>query len=109
MMLSPAMPGSHWFATLGPSVRAPEEEGLEGMEGDLEERFFRAGRAAVDEDGAEVVVLGCAGLAGLDKRLGKRLGVPVLDGVACALIMASGMARYGVATSKSGRYGPGRR
>ncbi len=25
MMLSPVMPGSHWFATLGPSVRAPEE------------------------------------------------------------------------------------
>lgn len=86
------------------SVRAPEAEGLEG---DLEERFFRAGRAAIDEDGAEVIVLGCAGLAGLDKRLQARLGVPVLDGVVCALIMASGMARYGVATSKAGRYDPG--
>lgn len=88
------------------SVRAPEAEGLEGAEGDLEERFFRAGRAAIDEDGAEVIVLGCAGLAGLDKRLEKRLGVPVLDGVVCALILASGMARYGVATSKAGRYDP---
>jgi allantoin racemase len=86
------------------SVRAPEAEGLEG---DLEERFFRAGRAAIDKDGAEVIVLGCAGLAGLDKRLQARLGVPVLDGVVCALIMASGMARYGVATSKAGRYDPG--
>lgn len=86
------------------SVRAPEAEGLEG---DLEERFFRTGRAAIDEDGAEVIVLGCAGLAGLDKRLQARLGVPVLDGVVCALIMASGMARYGVATSKAGRYDPG--
>ncbi|MBN2265048.1 MAG: Asp/Glu/hydantoin racemase [Candidatus Aminicenantes bacterium] len=86
------------------SVRAPEDEGLEG---DLEERFFRAGRAAIDEDAAEVIVLGCAGLAGLDKRLGERLGVPVLDGVACALILASGMARCGVATSKAGRYNPG--
>jgi allantoin racemase len=77
------------------------------LEGDLEERFFRTGRAAIDEDGAEVIVLGCAGLAGLDKRLQARLGVPVLDGVVCALIMASGMARYGVATSKAGRYDPG--
>jgi allantoin racemase len=91
------------------SVRAPEEEGLEGSEGDLEERFFRAGRAAIDKDGAEVVVLGCAGLAGLDKRLQARLGAPVLDGVMCALIVAAGMARYGVATSKAGRYGSGRR
>jgi allantoin racemase len=88
------------------SVRAPEVEGLEGLESDLEERFFRAGRAAIDEDGAEVIVLGCAGLAGLDKRLEKRLGVPVLDGVVCALIVAAGMARYGVATSKAGRYNP---
>lgn len=89
------------------SVRAPEEEGLGGTEGDLEERFFRAGRAAIDEDGAEVIVLGCAGLSGLDKRLQERLGAPVLDGVVCALILASGMARYGVATSKAGRYNPG--
>lgn len=88
------------------SVRAPEVEGLEGMESDLEERFFRTGRAAIDEDGAEVIVLGCAGLAGLDKRLEKRLGVPVLDGVVCALIVAAGMARYGVATSKARRYNP---
>ena len=85
------------------SVRAPEEEGLGG---DLEEKFFWTARAAIDEDGAEVIVLGCAGLAGLDKRLQARLGVPVLDGVVCALIMAAGMARYGVATSKAGRYNP---
>jgi allantoin racemase len=89
------------------SVRAPAVEGLEGAESDLEERFYRAGRAAIDEDGAEVIVLGCAGLAGLDKRLEARLGVPVLDGVVCALILASGMARYGIATSKARRYGSG--
>jgi len=89
------------------SVRAPEEEGLGGTEGDLEEKFFWTAKAAIDEDGAEVIVLGCAGLAGLDKRLEKRLGVPVLDGVVCALIMASGMARYGVGTSKARRYDPG--
>jgi allantoin racemase len=86
------------------SVRAPEEEGLGG---DLEEKFFWTAKAAIDEDGAEVIVLGCAGLAGLDKRLQARLGVPVLDGVVCALIMAAGMARYGVATSKARRYDPG--
>lgn len=85
------------------SVRAPEEEGLGG---DLEEKFFWTAKAAVDEDGAEVIVLGCAGLAGLDKRLQARLGVPVLDGVVCALIMAAGMSKYGISTSKAGRYNP---
>lgn len=53
---------------------------------------------------AEVIVLGCAGMAGLDKRLQERLGAPVLDGVICALIIATGLAKYGVGTSKVRRY-----
>jgi allantoin racemase len=86
------------------SVRSPAPE---DMDAPAEEKYFRTARAAVEKDGAEVVVLGCAGLAGLDKRLQERLGVPVLDGVACALIVASGLARYGVTTSKARRYDPG--
>jgi len=82
-------------------VRAP---GREGSDGPVEETYFRAAQAAVQEDGAEVIVLGCAGLAGLDKRLQESLGVPVLDGVVCGLIIASGLARYGVSTSKARRY-----
>jgi allantoin racemase len=85
------------------SVRAP---GARGMDESLEEKYFRTAKAAVDEDGAEVIVLGCAGLAGLDKRLQERLGVPVLDGVVCALIIAFGLSRYGIATSKARRYNP---
>ena len=46
-----------------------------------------AARAAIAEDRADVIVLGCAGLTGLDKRMQKELGVPVLDGVICALIL----------------------
>jgi len=69
-----------------------------------EDNVLAAARAALREDRAEVIVLGCAGLAGMDKRLQERLGAPVLDGVACALILAAGLAKYGVGTSKSGRY-----
>jgi len=57
-------------------------------------------RKAIDEDRAEVIVLGCAGMAGLDKAMGKALGVPVLDGVVCAVKMAEGLVDYGVSTSK---------
>ena len=71
---------------------------------DEAERLIAAGRRAVEEDGAEVLVLGCAGFAGLDKKMGKELGVPVLDGVICALIIASGLVRYGVSISKKRRY-----
>jgi allantoin racemase len=85
------------------SVRAPESEGMDEA---LEEKYFRSAQAAIRQDGAEVIVLGCAGLAGLDKRLQQRLNVPVLDGVVCALIIASGLSRYGVSTSKARRYNP---
>ena len=85
------------------SVRAPAPE---DMDAPLEEKYFRTAQAAVDNDAAEVIVLGCAGLAGLDKRLQERLGVPVLDGVVCALFIAAGLVRYGVSTSKARRYNP---
>ena len=48
--------------------------------------------ACAREDGADVVILGGAGLAGLAARLRKAVEVPLLDGVACALSMAEGLA-----------------
>jgi len=67
-------------------------------------RLIAAGRRAVEDDMAEVLVLGCAGFAGLDKRMERELGVPVLDGVICALFIASGLVKYGVSISKRRRY-----
>lgn len=71
---------------------------------DEAERLIAAGRRAVEVDMAEVLVLGCAGFAGLDKKMEKELGVPVLDGVICGLIIASGLVKYGVSISKIRRY-----
>ena len=85
------------------SVRAPAAE-FAGCSD--EEKFYQAARVAIDQDGAEVIVLGCACMAGLDKRLQEELGVPVLDGVVCALIIAEGLVKYGVSTSKIRRYNP---
>lgn len=85
------------------SIRTPEE----GEEGWSDEGLFlEMSRRAVQEDGAEVIVLGCAGLSGMDRKIREALNVPVLDGVACALIMASGFVRYGVGTSKVLGYNP---
>jgi len=85
------------------SVRAPArgEENLEDAE-----LFLELSRRAIEEDLAEVIVLGCAGLSGLDERLGAELGVPVLDGVKCALAVATGLLRCGVSTSKALGYDP---
>ena len=74
------------------SVRAPSP-GMESASD--EEKYLDAARRALAEDGAEVIVLGCAGMTGLDKRLHDRLGAPVLDGVVCALILASGLLFWG--------------
>ena len=85
------------------SVRAPQEE-ISGLSD--EEKCLQTAQLAVEEDRAEVIVLGCAAMTGLDKPLQEKLGVPVLDGIVCALIIASGLARYGVSISKVRRYNP---
>ena len=68
------------------------------------EKYLSAAAAAINEDMAEVIVLGCACMSGLDKYIQDKLGAPVLDGVVCALIIASGLVKYGVSTSKIRRY-----
>src|SRR3954469_5286306 len=44
--------------------------------------------SAMREDSAEVIVLGCAGMAELAARLSKKHGLPVVDGVASAVKLA---------------------
>jgi allantoin racemase len=71
------------------SVRAPEKD-VEG--GSEEEAYLTTAKLAVEKDRADVIVLGCAGLTGLCRRVQQELDVPVLDGVVCALIIAAGLA-----------------
>ena len=61
-------------------------------------------RRAIDEDHAEAIVLGCAGMADLASILSAEFGLPVLDGVACAVAIAEGLFRVGLKTSKIGGY-----
>ena len=59
---------------------------------------------AIDQDGAEAIVLGCAGMANLARSLSTKFGVPVLDGVACAVKLAEALAGMGLKTSKQRAY-----
>jgi len=59
---------------------------------------------AKQEDQAEVVVLGCAGMADLAARLSERHGLPVIDGVASAVKLAEALGALGLKTSKIGAY-----
>jgi allantoin racemase len=59
---------------------------------------------SISEDRAEAIVLGCAGMADLASSLSQEHGVPVLDGVACAVTLAESLIRVGLRTSKIGGY-----
>lgn len=67
-------------------------------------RIEKKAQEAIDEDGAEVIVLGCGGFAGLDKELQLKLGVPVIEGVSAALKIMEALLGYGVTTSKNQTY-----
>lgn len=85
------------------SVRAPRKETIEKSD---ELKYMETAQSSIKEDMAEVLVLGCAGMTGLDMHLEEKLGVPVLDGIVCALIIAAGLVKYKVSTSKIRRYHP---
>lgn len=59
---------------------------------------------AVQEDGAEVVILGGAVTAGMARELNQKSPVPVLDGVACAVRQAVALAGLAPAKPRSGSY-----
>lgn len=77
------------------------------LEEDAQQAFDRLaaeiGRAR-DEDGAEAVVLGCAGMSDLTEALSRATGVLVIDGVTVAVKMAEALVGCGLRTSKANAY-----
>jgi allantoin racemase len=65
-----------------------------------EREIVKAAKAAVEEDGAEAICLGCAGMGPLDKAVQAAVGVPVFDGIACAVKLIESLVDYGVTTSR---------
>lgn len=83
------------------SVRGPKDDFDDPT---VEGPYLNAAQIAMEEDLAEVIVLGCAGFAGMSEKMSAELGVPVLDGVVSALIIATGLVKAGYTTSKIRRY-----
>ena len=63
-------------------------------------------RRAVEADHAEVICLGCAGMAGLEEAITTELGVPVIDGIGAAVRLAEAVVGLGLKTSKISTYAP---
>jgi allantoin racemase len=54
------------------------------------DRMIEVGRALREEDGADAIVMGCAGMARHRRALEEALGVPVIDPTQAAVAMAIG-------------------
>jgi allantoin racemase len=68
------------------------------------EMLRQEGRKAVEEDDAEAILLGCAGMAEFADSLEQELGVPVIDGVVAGVKFAEAIVDLGKKTSKLKTY-----
>ena len=68
------------------------------------ETLRQEARRAKEEDDAEAILLGCAGFADFANGLEQELGIPVLDGVVCAVKLAEAIVELGKTTSKHKTY-----
>lgn len=67
-------------------------------------RLMEVANAAVETDGAEVIIMGCAGMAGYAEEIEQALNIKVLDPAAVALKTAEAMADLGLTHSKVGLF-----
>jgi len=82
---------------------------LEERDGAARQKVLAEIRRAVREDGSEAILLGCAGMADLTAWLSQETGMPVIDGVVCAVKMLEALVGAGLQTSKIGAYARPRR
>ncbi|MDV9173727.1 aspartate/glutamate racemase family protein [Streptomyces sp. W16] len=75
-----------------------------GDDGERTEMAFLAAAERARGAGAEVLVLGCAGMTGLQRAVGEKLGLPVVDGVGAAVKLAESLVGLGLRTSRAGSY-----
>jgi allantoin racemase len=63
-----------------------------------------ASQRAVEEHGAESLILACGGMADVARAVQDAVGVPVCDGVGFGAMLAFGLWRTGITTAKVGTY-----
>lgn len=62
--------------------------------------LIREGKRCVEEDGAQVLILGCLSFLGMADAVGDRIGIPVIDPAKAALSMMESLIRQGLSHSK---------
>ena len=69
-------------------------------EQEAEKHLYAAARKAIDEDGAQAIVLGCTGMMAMRDSLEKRLGVPVIEPYSAAIQFAASLVRMKLRQSR---------
>jgi allantoin racemase len=70
------------------------------------ERIMAVAREAIEQDGAEVMVLGCAGMVGYAEDVERELGIVVLDPTSVTFKTAEALVDLGIRHCRRGLYAP---
>ena len=105
----PHKEGDVWRNKLHNSLASVRELGMTVAETDekpelAQQRILEVSRKAVEEDGAEVIVLGCAGMVGYAKAAAQKLNIVVIDPTSVAFKVVEAMAEIDIVQSKRAFY-----
>jgi len=90
------------------SIRSINEalNGIGSVQQDFKETLLALSRQAVTEDGADVVILAGAPLAGLARELAGQIPVPVVDGISAGIQMAQSIVSLQSGPHRAGAFAP---
>jgi len=98
-----------WRNKLSNNLASVRELGMTVTETDekpdlAQKRIMKVSKQAVEEDGAEVIILGCAGMTGYAEKVAKDLNIVVIDPTSIAFKYVEAMAEAGIMQSKRALY-----
>jgi allantoin racemase len=98
-----------WRNRLTPYLASVRELGMSVLETDerpeeAKRRIKEVARKAVEDDLAEVIVLGCAGMVGYAEEAARELGIVVIDPTSVTLKYTEAMVEAGIVQSKRAFY-----
>ena len=77
---------------------------ISSVQEEKEDLLLALAKRAIEEDEADVLILGGAPLSGLARKIAHRIPVPVIDQVEAAVLQAQTMARLGLRKATAGTF-----
>ena len=77
---------------------------LENISGNHLDKLSKGIQDTIENDNAEAIILGCAGMADLAENLETKHKLPVIEGVSSAVVLAESLIKLKIKTSKVGSY-----